>query len=109
MREEVLIVFGGRKQGVKGDGGGFFFVEMDSYAIALFSFDHLWVGREGGNSMGLILEARSPLFQKRLKGFSCRVLGVLHSAFDFSFLFSFFRIPFFGSVVWDGRDFEGPR
>ena len=38
-----------------------FFVEMDSYAIAFFRLA-LWGGKEGGNSMGLILEARSPFF-----------------------------------------------
>lgn len=36
-----------------------FFVEMDSYAIAFFGLA-LRGGKEGGNSMGLILEARSP-------------------------------------------------
>ena len=35
-----------------------YFVEMDSYAIAFFGFALLG-GNEGGNSMGLILEARS--------------------------------------------------
>ena len=38
-----------------------FFVEMDSYAIAFFGLS-LRSGEEGGNSMGLILEARSPFF-----------------------------------------------
>ena len=38
-----------------------FFVEMDSYAIAFFRLA-LRGGKEGGNSMGLILEARSPIF-----------------------------------------------
>ena len=37
------------------------FVEMDSYAIAFFGLA-LRGGKEGGNSMGLILEARSPFF-----------------------------------------------
>ena len=38
-----------------------FFVEMDSYAIAFFG-PALRGGKEGGNSMGLILEARSLFF-----------------------------------------------
>ena len=37
------------------------FVEMDSYAIAFFGLA-LRGGEEGGNLMGLILEARSPFF-----------------------------------------------
>jgi len=48
-------------------GGWRLFVEMDSYAIALlllgplgFTVELVWV--EKGNSMGLILEARRPLF-----------------------------------------------
>ena len=53
-------------------GGGWrFFVEMDSYAIALprlghidFTADLMRAG--GSNSMGLILEARSPLFFIRI-------------------------------------------
>ena len=40
-------------------GGGGFFVESDSYAIAFLLHSCEAVGR--GNSMGLILEARSPL------------------------------------------------
>jgi hypothetical protein len=44
-----------------------FFVEMDSHAIATLDYflaPFVWVEKweQGGHSMGLILEARSPFF-----------------------------------------------
>lgn len=56
--------------------GGEFFVKTDRYAIATRncrSSQGLWWGRSG-NSMGLILEARSPFFSIPESVFASRSL-----------------------------------
>lgn len=77
---------------------------MDSYAIALSLsiFNSSWVENGvagGGNSMGLILEARGPFLFKESEDFSLSDLGGLHSALK---------------RTWEryallGTKFEGPR